>query len=137
MTAIGAALFAAVIDGQVVNRSPNVALYASVGEELITFSVDAARAALIRQSSMTLPGFVQEGWASPSMPFLYIAWSNGGTSYTGSGVAPRGDKHGVTSHLKPAELGDLVEFLKSLPYEKPPDETPNTVKYRVPPAKKD
>ena len=40
------------------------------------------------------------------------------------------DKHGKTSHLKPAEIDDLVEFLKSLPYETPPDETPNTVKYR-------
>jgi len=49
----------------------------------------------------------------------------------------KGDKHGVTSHLQPAELEDLVEFLKSLPYEKPPDETPNTVKYRVSPAKKE
>jgi len=46
-----------------------------------------------------------------------------------------GDKHGKTSHLKPAELDDLVAFLKSLPYEKPPDETPNTVKYRVAPKK--
>jgi YVTN family beta-propeller protein len=43
------------------------------------------------------------------------------------------DKHGKTSHLKPAEIDDLVTFLKSLPYEKPPDETPNTVKYRVVP----
>jgi YVTN family beta-propeller protein len=41
------------------------------------------------------------------------------------------DKHGKTGHLKPAELDDLVEFLKSLPYETPPSETPNTVKYRV------
>jgi YVTN family beta-propeller protein len=41
------------------------------------------------------------------------------------------DKHGKTSHLKPAEIDDLVEFLNSLPYEPPPDETPNTVKYRV------
>jgi YVTN family beta-propeller protein len=41
------------------------------------------------------------------------------------------DKHGRTSHLKPAEIDDLVEFLKSLPYEQPPDETPNTVKYRL------
>jgi YVTN family beta-propeller protein len=47
------------------------------------------------------------------------------------------DKHGKTSHLKPDELEDLVEFLKSLPYEMPPDETPNTVKYRVPPIKKE
>ena len=47
------------------------------------------------------------------------------------------DKHGKTSHLKPAEIDDLVDFLKSLPYETPPGETPNTVKYRVPPSKKD
>jgi YVTN family beta-propeller protein len=42
------------------------------------------------------------------------------------------DRHGKTSHLKPAEITDLVAFLKSLPYETPPDETPNTVPYRVP-----
>jgi YVTN family beta-propeller protein len=45
------------------------------------------------------------------------------------------DKHGKTSQLKRAEIDDLVAFLKSLPYEKPPDETPNTVKYRVTPKK--
>jgi YVTN family beta-propeller protein len=38
------------------------------------------------------------------------------------------DKHGKTSHLKPDEIDDLVAFMKSLPYEMPPDETPNTVK---------
>ncbi len=47
------------------------------------------------------------------------------------------DKHGKTSRLKPAELDDLIAFLKSLPYETPPSETPNTVKYRVPPTKKE
>ncbi len=41
-----------------------------------------------------------------------------------------GDKHGKTSHLQPQEIDDLVAFLKSLPYELPPKETPNTVKYR-------
>jgi YVTN family beta-propeller protein len=41
------------------------------------------------------------------------------------------DKHGRTSHLKPSEIDDLVEFLKSLPYEVPPRETSNTVRYRV------
>src|SRR5205085_9093953 len=40
------------------------------------------------------------------------------------------DKHGKTSHLSAAEIDDLVEFLKSLPYETPPDVTPNTVEYR-------
>jgi cytochrome c peroxidase len=43
----------------------------------------------------------------------------------------KGDKHGVTSHLKKEELDDLVAFLKSLPYEPPPEDTPNTVEHRV------
>ncbi len=42
----------------------------------------------------------------------------------------KGDRHGKTSHLKESEIDDLVEFLKSLPYEKPPAQTPNTVRYR-------
>jgi YVTN family beta-propeller protein len=42
----------------------------------------------------------------------------------------KGDRHGKTSHLSAAQLDDVVAFLKSLPYEAPPDETPNTVKYR-------
>src|SRR5262245_14021767 len=71
--------------------------YASVGDELIAFSVDIERATLTRHSSVTLPGFVQEAWGSSSGPFLYVAWSNGGASYNGSGVAPVGDKHGVTA----------------------------------------
>lgn len=74
-----------------------VAVYASVGEELITFRADVAHTTLTRQSSVTLPGFVQEAWASSSGPFLYVAWSNGGTSYAGSGVTPRGDQHGITA----------------------------------------
>jgi cytochrome c peroxidase len=41
------------------------------------------------------------------------------------------DKHGKTSHLAKTELGDLVEFLKSLPYEPLPALTPNTVEYRL------
>src|SRR5262249_842428 len=61
-----------------------VAVYASVGEELITFSADIERATLTKQSSIMLPGFVQEAWVSPSGPFLYVAWSNGGASYAGS-----------------------------------------------------
>ena len=97
LIAIATSPFAALMTGQVTNRSSNVALYASVGEELITFGVDLERATLTRQSSMMLPGFVQEAWTSPSSPFLYVAWSNGGASYAGTGVAPRGDQHGVTA----------------------------------------
>jgi len=41
------------------------------------------------------------------------------------------DQHGKTSHLSREQLAELVAFLKSLPYEEPPDETPNTVRDRV------
>jgi 6-phosphogluconolactonase (cycloisomerase 2 family) len=75
----------------------STALYASIGEELIAFEIDAERAILTRQSSLMLPGFVQEAWASPDSAFLYVAWSNGGSSYTNSGVEPRGDQHGITA----------------------------------------
>jgi len=47
------------------------------------------------------------------------------------------DKHGKTSQLQANEVDDLVAFLKSLPYETPPNETPNTVKYRVSPKHKE
>ncbi len=41
------------------------------------------------------------------------------------------DKHGTTSHLTPAVRAELVAFLKALPFEPPPAETPNTVKYKL------
>jgi YVTN family beta-propeller protein len=46
-------------------------------------------------------------------------------------VHNKSDQHGKTSHLSPKDVDDLVTFLKSLPYEPPPDETPNTVPHRV------
>jgi cytochrome c peroxidase len=50
-------------------------------------------------------------------------------------VCNKEDRHGKTSHLKKEQLDELVAFLKSLPYETPPSETPNTVKYRFVPKK--
>ena len=96
------------------NVPARTALYAGVGEELIAFGLDVERATLTRQSSVVLPGFVQEAWAPdlalarPSLrtPFLYVAWSNGGASYNGSGVEPRGDRHGITAFRIDAD-GDL------------------------------
>jgi YVTN family beta-propeller protein len=48
-------------------------------------------------------------------------------------VYNKGDKHGKTSHLNKNDIEDLVAFLKSLPYEPPPEVTPNAVSFRVPP----
>ena len=95
-TTIAAMCLAAVSAQRPADAPTRVALYAGVGEELITFGVDVERATLARQSSLMLPGFVQEAWASAGGTFLYVAWSNGGASYAGSGVEPRGDRHGIT-----------------------------------------
>jgi 6-phosphogluconolactonase len=96
-TTIAAMCLAGVSAQRPVDTPSRVALYAGMGEELITFSIDVERATLGRQSSLMLPGFVQEAWASPGGTFLYVAWSNGGSSYAGSGVEPRGDRHGITA----------------------------------------
>ena len=96
-TTIAAICLVAVTAQRPADAPPGVALYAGVGEELIAFRVDVERATLTRHSSLMLPGFVQEAWASPGGAFLYVAWSNGGSSYAGSGVEPRGDMHGITA----------------------------------------
>src|ERR1700719_1651501 len=72
-------------------------LYAAVGAELTQYDIDAG-AALIKQRSVTLPANVQEAWQHPSTNFLYVAWSNGGSSNAPSGgVAPTGDQHGISA----------------------------------------
>jgi YVTN family beta-propeller protein len=43
----------------------------------------------------------------------------------------KGDRHGTTSHLKPNEIDDLVEFLKSLPYESPAGDVKAAAKLSV------
>jgi len=48
-------------------------------------------------------------------------------------VCNKEDKHGKTSHLSKSQIDDIVEFLRSLPYEPPPEVTPNTVEFRAPP----
>src|SRR6516162_4864415 len=103
--AVGTLIAAAV--RQSVGTSTSVLLLASVGEELTTYSVDVEQATLTKQSSVTLPGFVQEAWAAATTPYIYVAWSNGGSSYNGSGIAPAGDKHGVTAFRIESASGRL------------------------------
>ena len=62
-TTIAAMCLVAVSAQRPADAPTSVALYAGVGEELITFAVDVERATLSRQSSLILPGFVQEAWA--------------------------------------------------------------------------
>jgi 6-phosphogluconolactonase len=51
--------------------------YAAVGSELIQFDLNAESAALVRRSSVTIPGAIQYAWPHPSRRSLYVAWSNG------------------------------------------------------------
>ncbi|MGD1097058.1 MAG: beta-propeller fold lactonase family protein [Bryobacteraceae bacterium] len=76
-----------------------VVLYAAVGAELTQYDVDVENAALIKRGLVTLPANVQYAWPHPSRKYLYVAWSNGGSSYVfpGSGSAPGGTQHGVTA----------------------------------------
>src|SRR5690348_1189033 len=69
------------------SKSGNVALYASVGPELVHYDVDVASATLVKRDSVTVPESVQYAWPHPSSHYIYVAWSNG------SGA----DHHGVTA----------------------------------------
>ena len=85
-----AALIAMTILTAVIARAEtaaSVALYASVGPELIHYQVDVEGASLVKKESVTLPDSVQYAWPHPSRHYIYVAWSNGAGA----------DHHGVTA----------------------------------------
>jgi 6-phosphogluconolactonase (cycloisomerase 2 family) len=75
--------------GMVAGAEGQVALYAGLGPELITYRVDVAGASLEKVGSVTVPENVQEAWPHPSRKFLYVAWSNNRKGAEG--------RHGVTA----------------------------------------
>jgi 6-phosphogluconolactonase (cycloisomerase 2 family) len=74
---------------QTSSADKRTALYAAVGPELTTYTLDTGGATLARQASVTLPQNVQEAWPHPSQRYLYVAWSNG--------VGGAAGQHGVTA----------------------------------------
>ncbi len=74
-----------------------VAVYASVGPELIHYQVDVDNASLVKRATVTLPDSVQYAWPHPSKRYIYVAWSNG------SGA----DHHGVTAFRIDPASGSL------------------------------
>ena len=66
------------------------AFYASVGPELMLYSVDVDNATLTRRSPVEAPGNVQYAWPHPSRRYFYIVSSNG---EPGGGNAAKGDTH--------------------------------------------
>ncbi len=77
-----------------------VALYASIGPEMVNFAADVNAAMLERRDSVTLPANIQYAWPHPHGHFLYIASSNQ------SGTSP-GDQHHVTAWAIDPATGTL------------------------------
>jgi 6-phosphogluconolactonase (cycloisomerase 2 family) len=75
-----------------------VALYASAGKQLVHFDLDAANAALVARTAVTLPENVQYAWPHPSRRALYVASSNG----------PDNDRHFVTAFRIDSATGALA-----------------------------
>jgi 6-phosphogluconolactonase (cycloisomerase 2 family) len=67
-----------------------VAFYVALDDELIFYRVDAANFSLTRDRSVRLPAAVQYAWGNPTLPVLYVAYSNRFT------VAD-GDHHGLAA----------------------------------------
>ncbi len=72
--------------------SQNIALYANVGPDLTHYDVDVASAALIRQSTVTLPARVQYAWPHVSRRYLYVA-----SSSSAPGYGQTGTEHHITA----------------------------------------
>jgi len=81
-----------------------VFLYAAVGADLATYTVDATHGLLKKTSSVTLPFAVQYAWQHPSTRFLYVAWSNG----------MQGDRHGVSAYRVDTATGALTPHGKPI-----------------------
>src|SRR6202140_884415 len=83
--------------------SQKVALYANVGADLTHYDVDVAGAALIKQSTVTLPAGVQYAWPHAARRYLYIA-----TSSSASGYGPAGTEHHVSAYRIDPASGALT-----------------------------
>lgn len=81
---------------------PALALYASVGPDLIHYDVDVDAATLTQRGTVTLPANVQYVWPHANRRFLYAATSNGASGVGG----PAGDRHDVSAiAVDPATRG--------------------------------
>jgi 6-phosphogluconolactonase len=107
--AITAAYAATPASPGVARMGNKMSLYAALGNVLTDYDVDIGKATLTARSSVTLPGNVQEAHASPSRKFLYVAWSDGGSSYTlpNDSKIPAATKSGVTAFRIDSNTGAL------------------------------
>jgi 6-phosphogluconolactonase (cycloisomerase 2 family) len=89
---------------------PNLALYASVGNELTHYEIDVGAATLTRRAAVALPANVQYVWPHASQPFLYAA-----TSDSASGMGAAGANHHLSAlHIDP-DSGALGLYGRPIP----------------------
>jgi 6-phosphogluconolactonase len=89
---------------------PNLALYASVGNELAHYEIDVGAAILTRRGAVALPANVQYVWPHASQPFLYAA-----TSDSASGMGPAGANHHVSALRIDPDSGALALHGRPIP----------------------
>jgi 6-phosphogluconolactonase len=81
--------------------SAGTVFYASVGADLGLYTVDAEALTLTQDSVTRLPESVQYLWVHPTLPVLYVAYSNRSTA---------NDNHGVAAYRIDRGTGRLAEF---------------------------
>ena len=85
--------------------------YASVGAELGSYTVDENALTLTRDSVIRSPDLVQYIWVHPSLPVMYVAYSNRSTA---------NDNHGVAAYRIDRGTGRLTEFNRPLTLDNRP-----------------
>ena len=75
--------------------------YASVGADLGLYTVDDTALTLTRDSGTPVPEFVQYLWVHPTLPVMYVAYSNRSTT---------NDNHGVAVYRIDRATGRLTGF---------------------------
>ncbi len=83
------------------NKNAPISVYASIGNVLTHYELDADAAALTPHAALTLPFKVQYVWPHPAAPFLYAACSNGSPD-------ARGDAHCVVALRRDSASGALA-----------------------------
>lgn len=91
--------------------SVRTVFYAAVGADLGLYTVDDEAMTLTRDNVTRVPDSVQYVWAHPTMPVMYVAYSNRSTA---------NNNHGVAAYQIDRETGRLTEFNKPLPLDNRP-----------------
>jgi 6-phosphogluconolactonase len=87
-----------------------LALYASVGNELMHYDIDVGEAVLTRRAAVSLPANLQYVWPHALQPFLYAA-----TSDSASGMGGAGASHHVSALRIDTDSGALSLHGESIP----------------------